>query len=85
MSPDPIEAAYGECEAVARAHHENFPVVSRFLPKARRHHLWAIYTFSYAGRILDPELQTVGSVFTALALSALMLRFMPRRRAQIAA
>lgn len=46
MSPDPIEAAYGECEAVARAHHENFPVVSRFLPKARRHHLWAIYAFA---------------------------------------
>ena len=45
------------------------------------HTLWIIYTFSYARRIMMPELRLIGATFTALALTALMLRFMPRRRA----
>jgi squalene synthase HpnC len=64
VTPDSIEAAYAACEAFARSHHENFPIVSRFLPKARRHHLWAIYAFArtaddfadeapYSGRRLE--------------------------------
>ena len=38
--------AYAECERRAREHYENFPVASRFLPKAMRPHIAAIYAFA---------------------------------------
>jgi squalene synthase HpnC len=36
---------YAYCEQVARAHHENFPVASRFLPSRLRPHVLALYAF----------------------------------------
>jgi len=41
-----LEESYAHCEALARAHYENFPVGSRLLPAAQRKHLWAIYAFA---------------------------------------
>jgi squalene synthase HpnC len=38
--------AYAECERRAREHYENFPVASRFLPRATRPHIAAIYAFA---------------------------------------
>jgi squalene synthase HpnC len=54
-------ACYRYCEALARAHHENFPVASTFLPERLRPHIFALYAFvrtaddiadepAYAGR-----------------------------------
>src|SRR5262249_45763980 len=37
---------YRYCEAIVRAHHENFPVASRFLPEALRPHVSALYAFT---------------------------------------
>jgi hydroxysqualene synthase len=39
-------ACFAYCEAVARAHHENFPVGSAFLPRALRPHMAALYAFA---------------------------------------
>jgi hydroxysqualene synthase len=38
-------ACFRYCEAVARAHHHNFPVASVFLPAALRPHVFALYAF----------------------------------------
>ena len=38
--------AYAACEALARAHYENFPVASRLLPRAMRPHVAAVYAFA---------------------------------------
>jgi squalene synthase HpnC len=40
-----VNDCYHYCEAIARAHHENFPRASRFLPEALRPHVWALYAF----------------------------------------
>jgi squalene synthase HpnC len=40
--------AYARCEAIARAHYENFPVASRLLPAPMRPHIAAIYAFARA-------------------------------------
>jgi squalene synthase HpnC len=48
--PDPLAGAYATCEAIARAHYENFPVASRLLPAAMRPHVAAVYAFA---RIAD--------------------------------
>lgn len=56
-----LSACYRYCEALARAHHENFPVASAFLPARLRPHVFALYAFvraaddfadesAYAGR-----------------------------------
>jgi len=55
-SPTPPQAAPGArlepaacfayCEAIARAHHENFPVGSPFLPRQLRPHIAALYAFA---------------------------------------
>ena len=66
MRSDPIEAAYAECEAFVRAHHENFPVVSRFLPRTRRHHLWAIYAFARTADDFADEAPFAGRRLEAL-------------------
>src|SRR6266436_8472144 len=47
--PQPAELlarAYAACEALARAHYENFPVASRLLPPAMRPHVAAVYAFA---------------------------------------
>ena len=43
-----VEAAYAECERVARQHYENFPVASLLLPARMRPHIAAIYAFARA-------------------------------------
>jgi squalene synthase HpnC len=44
------EDGFRYCETVARSHYENFPVASRFIPKAIRRYVWTIYAFA---RIAD--------------------------------
>jgi squalene synthase HpnC len=44
--PEPLARAYAACEAMARAHYENFPVASRLLPSAMRPHVAAVYAFA---------------------------------------
>jgi squalene synthase HpnC len=46
QSSDRLQAAYAECERLAREHYENFPVASRLLPAAARPHIAAIYAFA---------------------------------------
>lgn len=41
-----LAEAYAHCEALARAHYENFPVASVLLPKRMRPHIAAIYAFA---------------------------------------
>jgi squalene synthase HpnC len=41
-----LRAAYEHCEALARAHYENFPVASVLLPARMRGHIAAIYAFA---------------------------------------
>jgi phytoene/squalene synthetase len=38
--------AYAECERLARAHYENFPVASRLVPARMRPHVAALYAFA---------------------------------------
>ena len=40
-----LDDCYRYCEQLARAHHENFPVASRFLPSRLHKHVFAIYAF----------------------------------------
>ena len=47
---EPLTRAYATCEAVVRAHYENFPVASRLLPAPMRPHVAAVYAFA---RIAD--------------------------------
>jgi squalene synthase HpnC len=44
--PEPLARAYAACEAMARAHYENFPVASRLLPSAMRPHVAAVYAYA---------------------------------------
>ncbi len=41
-----IEEAYRGVMEIARTHYENFPVVSRLLPRRKRRHIAAIYVFA---------------------------------------
>ena len=45
LAPD-VARAYATCEAIARAHDENFPTASRLLPKEISRHLGAFYAFA---------------------------------------
>lgn len=45
-----IRAAFAHCEQIVRTHYENFPVASRFLPRAKRPFVAAVYAFA---RIAD--------------------------------
>jgi squalene synthase HpnC len=40
-----LDDCYAYCEQIARAHHENFPVASAFLPQNLRKHVLALYAF----------------------------------------
>jgi squalene synthase HpnC len=53
--PEPIARAYAACEALARAHYENFPVASRLLPPAMRPHVAAVYAFARVGDDIADE------------------------------
>jgi hydroxysqualene synthase len=41
-----LEAAYAECERLARTHYENFPVASFLVPRRMRRHVAALYAFA---------------------------------------
>jgi phytoene synthase len=41
-----LRAAYAECERLARAHYENFPVASWLVPPRMRPHIAALYAFA---------------------------------------
>jgi squalene synthase HpnC len=41
-----VRDAFDHCERLARRHYENFPVASRFLPRALRPHVAAVYAFA---------------------------------------
>ena len=41
-----VATAYAHCEALTRAHYENFPVGSVLVPKAMRPHVCSIYAFA---------------------------------------
>ena len=41
-----IAEAYAHCEALTRAHYENFPVGSVLIPKSVRPHVYSIYAFA---------------------------------------
>jgi squalene synthase HpnC len=43
---DSIRSAFAYCEAMARAHYENFPVASLLLPKRQRPFVAAVYAFA---------------------------------------
>ena len=38
--------AYAYCERMARAHYENFPVASFFIPAEKRPYVWSVYAFA---------------------------------------
>jgi len=44
--PWTVERAYAYCEEFVRAHHESFPVASRFVPAPLRPHMMAVYAFA---------------------------------------
>jgi squalene synthase HpnC len=46
--PFTVERARAYCEEFARAHHESYPVASRFVPAEQRPHLLALYAFARA-------------------------------------
>jgi len=64
LSPPPgpwtVERAYHFCEEFARAHHENFPVASRFVSSALRPHVVALYAFFRAADDFADEPQYDG-------------------------
>lgn len=41
-----VKEAFLFCERLARAHYENFPVASFFIPRDRRPYMWSIYAFA---------------------------------------
>jgi hydroxysqualene synthase len=65
--PEPLARAYAACEAMARAHYENFPVASRLLPAPMRPHVAAVYAFA---RVAD-DLADEGSAPAAERLAQL--------------
>lgn len=42
------------------------------------HYIWFIFTFSYAGRIANPDMRMTGLIFTPIMLGALALRLYAR-------
>jgi squalene synthase HpnC len=60
--PAALARAYAACEALARAHYENFPVASRLLPAAMRPHVAAVYAFArVADDIADEGTEPAGA------------------------
>ena len=53
--PDTLARAYAACEAMARAHYENFPVASRLLPQPMRPHVAAVYAYARVADDLADE------------------------------
>jgi squalene synthase HpnC len=40
-----LKEAYAQCRRIALGHYENFPVVSAFLPRDLRRHIYAVYAY----------------------------------------
>ena len=55
VPPDGLARAYAACEALARAHYENFPVASWLLPRAMRPHVAAVYAYARVADDLADE------------------------------
>jgi len=53
--PELLSRAYAACEAMARAHYENFPVASRLLPRPMRPHVAAVYAYARVADDLADE------------------------------
>ena len=53
--PELLARAYAACEAMARAHYENFPVASRLLPRPMRPHIAAVYAYARVADDLADE------------------------------
>jgi len=64
--PWPVERAYRFCEDFARAHHENFPVASRFVPAELRPNMIALYAFFRAADDFADEPEYEGRRYEAL-------------------
>lgn len=41
-----LEESFAFCERIARAHYENFPVASFFIPREKRKYVWSVYAFA---------------------------------------
>jgi squalene synthase HpnC len=65
--PWTVERAYQYCEDFVRAHHEDFPVASRFVPSELRPHLMALYAFGRAADDFADEPEYEGHRLEALA------------------
>jgi phytoene synthase len=50
-----LDEAFAYCAAVTRAHYENFPVASLFMPEEKRPYITAIYAFSRAADDMADE------------------------------
>ena len=61
VAAGPLAEAYAACEALARAHYENFPVASVLLPRAMRPHVAAVYAFARRADDMADEGQTPGA------------------------
>jgi phytoene synthase len=59
--PGTLRRAYAECEALAQAHYENFPVASRLLPARMRPHVAAVYAFARSADDVADEGQAPAS------------------------
>jgi len=53
--PIAVDAAFAECERVARHHYENFTLGSRLLPRHLRRHIAAVYAFARTADDLADE------------------------------
>lgn len=71
----PLHLAYRVCEDIARAHYENFPVASRFIPAERRIALTAIYAFArQADDVADAAAPSEDRLRALDAIEAALLR-----------
>jgi hydroxysqualene synthase len=64
--PWTVEGAYAYCEEFVRAHHEIYPVASRFVPAPVRPHLMAVYAFARSADDFADEPQYDGRRTEAL-------------------
>jgi len=52
-----LEESYKHCLEITRAHYENFPVASYFIPSGLRKHIAAVYAFARAADDFSDELK----------------------------
>ena len=54
----------------------------KYLHGFSSHYIWFIFTFSYAGRLANPDMRTTGLIFTPIMFAALGLRLYAHFRAR---